>query len=180
MSEITYQSFNRLLCEFVSELSQTFDEYPDLAKSSEALASLMALDDTISLPMKTFYETFEEHSTLIMTQDPTLFEKGKIPYTDSFDLNKEYREADGDTQAAIWNYLQQLFVTATTVQNLPAAMLNSIETVANACMAKVQSGEVTEEQAQNPLFIMQELQANPELLKAMETQTSSMESSEMS
>lgn len=169
MSEITYQSFNRLLCEFVSELSQTFDEYPDLAKSNEALASLMALDDTISLPMKTFHDTFEEHSTLIMTQDPTLFEKCKIPYTDSFDLNKEYKESDGDTQAAIWNYLQQLFVTATTVQNLPASMLSSIETVANACMAKVQSGEVTEEQAQNPLFIMQQLQENPELLKAMET-----------
>lgn len=170
MSEITYQSFNRLLCEFVSELSQTFDEYPDLAKSYEALTSLMDLDDTVSLPMETFHKTFEEHASLIMIKDPSLFEKCKIPYTDSFDLAKEYRNSDEDTQAAIWNYLQQLFVTATTVQNLPASMLSNIESVANACMAKVQSGEVTEEQAQNPLFIMQQLQDNPELMKAMESQ----------
>lgn len=168
MSAITYQSFNSLLCEFVSELSQTFDEYPELAKSHETLTSLMALDDTISLPMETFHKTFEEYSSLIMTKDATLFEKCTIPYTDSFDLKKEYKESDTDTQDAIWNYLQQLFVTAATVQNMPASMMTNIESVAQACLQKVQSGEVTEEQAQNPLFIMQQLQQNPDLMKAMQ------------
>ncbi|CAM9103787.1 unnamed protein product [Sphacelaria rigidula] len=168
MSAITYQSFNSLLCEFVSELSQTFDEYPELAKSNETLTSLMALADTISLPMKTFHKTFEKHSSMIMNKDPTLFEKCSIPYTDSFDLNKEYNESDADTQNAIRNYLQQLFVTATTVRNMPASMMTNIESVAQACMQKVQSGEVTEEQAQNPLFIMQQLQQNPDLMKAMQ------------
>lgn len=168
MSDITYQSFNNLLCEFVSELSQTFDEYADLAKANEALTGLIALDDTVTLPMETFYKTFAEHSTLIMNKDPVLFEKCAIPYTDSFDLSKEYKESDTDTQAAIWNYLMQLFVTATTVQNMPGEMLSSIESVANLCMDKVKSGEVTAEEAQNPLFIMQQLQNNPEMLKAME------------
>lgn len=170
MSAITYQSFNSLLCEFVSELSQTFDEYPELAKSHEALVSLLALDDTVSLPMTTFYQTFEAYSSLIMTKDPALFEKCAIPYTDSFDLKKEYSESDTDTQDAIWNYVQQLFVTATTVQNMPASMMTNIESVAQACLEKVKSGEVTEEEAQNPLFIMQQLQQNPDLMKAMEVQ----------
>ena len=170
MSAITYQSFNSLLCEFVSELSQTFDEYPELAKSHEALVSLLALDDTVSLPMTTFYQTFEAYSSLIMTKDPALFEKCVIPYTDSFDLKKEYSESDTDTQDAIWNYVQQLFVTATTVQNMPASMMTNIESVAQACLEKVKSGEVTEEEAQNPLFIMQQLQQNPDLMKAMEVQ----------
>ena len=167
MSEITYQSFNHLLCEFVSELTQTFDEYPDLAKANDALASLMALDDTITTPMKSFHDAFAEYASQIMMKDPVLFETCKIPYTDSFDLNKEYKDSDSATQEAIWNYLQQLFVTATTVQNMPQSMLTKIEDVANSCLAKVKSGEVTEEQAQNPLFIMQQLQENPELLKAM-------------
>lgn len=169
MSAITYQSFNTLFLEFVSELSQTFDEYPDLAKAHEALVSLLALDDTVPLPMKTFHETFEAYSSLIMTKDPALFDECVIPYTDSFQMKKEYGESDADTQDAIWNYLQQLFVTATTVQNMPASMMTNIESVAQACLAKVQSGEVSEEQAQNPLFIMQQLQQNPDLMKAMQT-----------
>lgn len=168
MSDITYQSFNNMLCEFISELSQTFDEYDDLSKANDALTALMAIDNTVAHPMETFYKTFSEHSTLIMNKDPVLFDKCEIPYTDSFDLSKEYSESDGDTQEAIWNYLMQLFVTATTVQNMPDEMLTSIESVANVCMEKVKSGEVTEEEARNPLFIMQQLQQNPEMLKAME------------
>lgn len=167
MSEITYQSFNNLLCEFVSELSQSFDEYPDLSKAHDALTALMAIDNTISHPMETFYQTFSGHSTLIMNKDPALFDKCKIPYTESFDLSKEYKESDGDTQDAIWNYLIQLFVTATTVQEMPSEMLDSIENVANLCMEKVKSGEVTEEDARNPLFIAQQLQQNPALFEAM-------------
>lgn len=173
MSAITYQSFNNLLCEFVSELSQTFDEYPDLAKANDTLTALMSLDDTISLPMETFYKTFAESADFIMNKDPALFDKCEIPYTDKFDLKKEYKESDSDTQAAIWNYMQQLFVTATTVQNMPGDMLSSIESVANSCLAKVKSGEVTEEEAQNPFFIMQQLQQNPELMKSMELPDSS-------
>lgn len=173
MSEITFQSFNHLLLEFVSELSQTFDEYPDLAKANDTLTALLGLDDTISLPMETFYKAFSEHADDIMNKDPVLFEKCDIPYTDNFDLKKEYRESDSDTQAAIWNYLQQLFVTATTVQNMPGDMLSNIESVANSCLAKVKSGEVTEQEAQNPFFIMQQLQQNPELMKSMQMPDSS-------
>lgn len=168
MSAVTYQSFNSLLCEFVSELSQTFDDYPDLVKSSEALASLMAIDDTISLPMETFYETFKDYSSPIMMKDPVVFSTCKIPYADGFDLTKEYAQSDSVTQDAIWKYLQQLFITASTVQNMPDSMLANIESVAASCIEQVKSGKVTEEQAQNPMFIMEQLQKNPELLKALE------------
>jgi len=168
MSDLTYQSFNNLLGEFVSELSQTFDEYPELTKANDSLSGLMALDDTTPLPLETFFKTFSEHADLIMSKDPEVFTKCSIPYTDSFDLSKEFSGCDGDTKVAIWNYLQQLFVTATTVKSMPGDMLSSIESVANACLAKVKSGEVTEEEAQNPMFIMQQLQENPDLLKAME------------
>ena len=44
MSEITYQSFNNLLCEFVSELSQSFDEYPDLSKAHDALLAQLVVE----------------------------------------------------------------------------------------------------------------------------------------
>lgn len=168
MSAITYQSFNHLLREFISELTQTFDEYPDLAKANDTLTALLSLDDTISLPMETFYNAFAEFAEYIMNKDPVLFTKCQVPYTDNFDLGKEYSESDSDTQNAIWQYLQQLFVTATTIHNMPGDMLSKIESVANSCLAKVKSGEVTEEEAQNPLFILQQLQTNPELMKSME------------
>lgn len=172
MSDVTYQSFNNLLCDFVSELSQTFDEYPELSKSSEALSSLMAIDDTISLPMETFYNAFKDSASQIMMKDPSVFSTCKIPYADGFNIEMEYNRSDSGTQDAIWKYLQQLFITASTVQNMPESMLANIESVANACIEKVKSGEVTEEQAQNPLFIMQQLQENPELLKALDSSES--------
>lgn len=167
MSAITYQSFNTLLAEFVSELSQTFDEYPKLSEANDALTSLFALDDANTLPMETFHKAFCDFSDLIMSKDPVLFDKCEIPYTESFDLGKAYKESDKDTQEAIWNYIQQLFATATTVNNMSASMLGSIESIANSCIEKIRSGEVTEEQAQNPLFILQELQNNPDILEAM-------------
>lgn len=168
MSDVTYQSFNNLLSEFVSELSQTFNEYPELLKSSEALSSLLALNDANTMPMKAFYETFQDYSTQVMTKDPSLFSTCKIPYAESFDLSREYNDSDTETQEAIWKYIQQLFITASTVQNMPDEMLASIESVANSCIEMIKSGEVTEEQAQNPLFIMQQLQQNKELVDALD------------
>lgn len=170
MSSITYKSFNNLLVEFINELRQTYDEYPELSNAHETLRGLLDIDDTITTPMDTFYETFSEYSNHIMNKDDVLFAKCSIPFTQSFDLNKVYGESDEDTRSAIWNYLQQLFVTATTVQNMPTDMFRNIEAVANACMEKVRSGEVTEEEAQNPLFILQQLQQNPLLMDAMQHQ----------
>lgn len=168
MSAITYTSFNNLLCEFVSDLSQTFDDHPELAKAHETFSGLVALDSTVSLPLDTFYDTFSAHSGGIMKKDPSVFRECDIPFTESFDLNNAYNEADEDTQDAIWNYLQQLFATATAVKCMPAEMMGNIESVANACLEKVASGEISEEQAKNPMFIFKQLQNNPELLKAMQ------------
>lgn len=173
MSDITYQSFNNLLCEFVSELSQTFDEYPELSKANDTLSGLVALDNTTSLPMETFYTSFAHHAELIMSKNPEVFEKCEIPYTKSFDLSKAYNDSDESTKDAIWTYLQQLFVTATTVKNMPGEMLSTIESVANSCLSKVKSGEISAEEAQNPMYILQQLQQNPELLKVMNLQKNS-------
>lgn len=168
MSSMVYRSFNELICEFLSELSQTFDDYPQLAEASEKLNVLVSVDDSITLPMEEFYKVFSDYSEQIMSKDPSVFKECVIPYTDGFDISREYMESDKGTQDAIWNYLQQLFVTATTVNSIPSDMMSNIESVANSCMEKVKSGEVTQEQSQDPMYIFQQLQQNEDLMASLQ------------
>lgn len=167
-SSTIVRSFNSLLAEFIGDLSSTFDEYPELQKASDTLSALLQVDDKIETPLNTFYEIFGDHSDLIMSKDKSLFEKCKIPFAESFDLKKAYNDSDDDTHEAIWGYLQQLFVSSTTFKTMTPQLLGSIESVAEACMSQIRDGSLTKEQAQNPLYIFQQLQENPEIMKAIQ------------
>lgn len=164
MSDSSYTSFNELLIEFISELSQTFDEYVQLSTASDSLKVLVAIDNTTKIPMDKFFEVFYPYSADIMGKNSNLFKHSSIPFAEEFDIEKEYSESDEATHEAIWGFLQQLFAMATTVKMLPADMMSKIESVANSCMEKVSSGEVSQEDAQSPAYIMQMLNQNPELM----------------
>ena len=178
MSEASYKSFNDSLSQFLLDLSQTFDEYEELSNANDTLNALLAIDPTVKLPLEKFFEVFSGHSTEIMSKDSSLFETCTIPYTDGFDIAKEYRDSEEVTQNAIWGYLQKLFALATTVKMLPAGMMSQIESVANSCMKNVQSGQVTQEQAQSPAYILQMLNENPELMSSIQKHAEQIESNQ--
>jgi len=57
---------------------------------------------------------------------------------------------------------------ALTSKNMTPDMMTSVQSITDSYMQKVRSGEISEEDATNPLTIMAALQDNAELKKIME------------
>ena len=164
----TFKAFNSMLSEFFGELAETFDEYQSVSDANTLLTGLISMDGETDVPMKKFIEVFKPHNDLLMAKDKKLFDVCKIPMmSDSgFDMAKEWSTLDEDNQEAIWGYLSQLYLIGSTILGLDANMLSSIEGVAQSCMDKVSRGEMTEEDAKDPMVIVQEIMKNKELMSA--------------
>ena len=167
----TYKAFNSMISEFFCDLADTFEEYDIIKDARTMLDGLISNDSSTEIPMQTFIDVFKPHSSLIMSKDPKLFEFCQIPMISGgkFDMAKEWASLEDDNKEAIWNYIQQLFLTGTTVLSMSGEVLSSIESLAQGCMKKVETGELTESQAQDPMVILQEIMKNPELMSALNT-----------
>ncbi|CAM9100901.1 unnamed protein product [Ectocarpus sp. 12 AP-2014] len=167
----TYKAFNSMLTEFFRDLADTFDEYDIIKDAKVMLDGVLPADDCTKVPMETFIDVFKPHAGLIMAKDPKLFDVCEIPMIagGGFDMAKEWTQLEEDNREAIWSYIQQLFLTGTTILSMSGEVLSSIESLANGCMKKVESGELTESQAQDPMVILQEIMQNPELMSALNT-----------
>jgi hypothetical protein len=165
----TYKAFNSMLSEFFRDLADTFDDYTIITDAKVMLEGVIATDECTTVPMETFVDVFKPHADLIMAKDPKLFDVCEIPMIASggFDMAKEWKDLEEDNREAIWNYIQQLFLTGTTIMSMSGEVLSSIESLANGCMKKVESGELTESQAQDPMVILQEIMQHPELMTAL-------------
>ena len=136
----TLQAFNGLLRNFMDELSQTFPEDTTLATSVTGLDVLVKAN--ARKPLQLFMEAVGHHAQLILTKDPALFEQS-LTLSGTLDL-KKYWDSPGLSQAskdAIWGYLQQLYLLGSTVSALPPEMLGAIESMAQQCASKIESGE---------------------------------------
>ena len=164
----TFKAFNSMLSEFFADLADTFDEYTQISDAKTMLDGLLLADEGNEMPMRKLVEVFSPHEKLIMDKDPEIFRVCQIPLiTDAgFNLSNEWSTLEEDNQEAIWNYVQQLFLTGKTVLSMPQEMLSSIEGLAQGCIDKVQSGEMSEEDAKNPMVILQEMMKNPDIMNA--------------
>lgn len=136
----TIQSFNGLLRNFIQELCQTFPEDATLAMCLEGFDTLVKAN--ARKPMDLFMQSVGPHAQFIMSKDPALFEK-PLTLSGTLDL-KTYWDSPGLSQAskdAIWQYLQTLYMLASTVSAVPPEMLSAIESLAQNCATKIQSGE---------------------------------------
>lgn len=167
----TYTAFNSMLSEFFCDLADTFDEYVVITDAKNMLDGLISVDESTKLPMTTFVEVFQPHAELVMSKDPKLFDVCDIPMISGggFDMAKEWSSLQEDNKDAIWNYVQQLYLTGTTILSMSGDVLKSIESLTEGCMKKVEDGELTESQAQDPMVILQEIMRNPELMNALNT-----------
>jgi len=168
MSNIAYTSFNTMLVEFVSNLADVFDDNEGLKTASNTLSGFLELDPNTSVPLEKFHETFAEHAPLVMAKDRSLFKKVNLPFLDDFDVDQAFEDSDEDTHEAIWGYMNQLTMLALTSKNMTPDMMTSVQSITDSYMQKVRSGEISEEDATNPLTIMAALQDNAELKKIME------------
>lgn len=164
----TFKAFNSMLSEFFVDLADTFDEYKSISDARAMLAGLLAVKGDTDAPMKMFIDVFSPHKDLLMAKDKKLFDVCKIPMVSDtgFDIAREWETLDEDNQEAIWGYLHQLFMIGSTVLGLDSKLISTIEGVAQGCMDKVASGEMTEEDAKNPMVIVQEIMKNKELMAA--------------
>lgn len=161
-----------MLSEFFCDLADTFDEYAVISDAKTLLDGVVAADDSTDVPMNKFVDVFKPHADLIMAKDAKLFDVCEIPMITGgggFDMAKEWKDLEAENREAIWNYIQQLFLTGTTILSMSGEVLSSIESLAQGCMKKVESGELTESQAQDPMVILQQIMQDPELINALNT-----------
>jgi len=168
MAQMAFSSFNTMLSEFVESLADTFDDNESLGVARDTLSGFLAMDPNTSIPLEQFYTVFAGHEQEVFGKDRSLFKKINLPFMDDFDIDQAFNESDEDTHEAIWDYLSQLTTLAMTSKTMTPDMMKSVESITQDYLKKVQSGEISQEDAQNPLKIMMELQKNDELMKMVE------------
>ena len=162
----SFKAFNSMLSEFLGELADTFDEYQSVSDARTLVDGMISMNGDTDVPMKMFVEVLRPHSALLAAKDKALFDVCKIPMvSDSgFDMSKEWPTLEEDDQEVIWNYLGQLYMIGSTISGLDKEVVSTIEGIARGCIDKVESGEMSEEDAKNPMIIFQEIMKNKELM----------------
>ena len=135
----TVQAFNTMLKNFVEELVDVFPEERQIRVFLDGFDSLVTLNATA--PMDMFLDAISPHSGLAMAKDPRLFDKLQFP--GGIDFKKLWAaDISDNTRAAIWQYINLLFVLGTTVRSMPPEMLQGIESVAQSCASQLESGQM--------------------------------------
>lgn len=135
----TVQAFNSMMANFLEELHQTFPEETKIAIVQEAFADLSSIN--ARKPMELYTATLTPHQELVMQRNAALFEQ-PIELPGGLDMSALWSKPDvsEETRAAMWQYIQMLFMLGTTVQNLPPQLLDTIESVAMSCAGQMQEG----------------------------------------
>lgn len=135
----TVQAFNTLMLEFLNKLCDMFPEDTKVALVRESFDSLADMNPR--KPMELFTGTLAPHHVLVMQKNADLF-KQDIELPGGLDISKLWAHEDVDdaSREAIWQYLQLLLTLGTTVQHLPAHLLETIEGVAMSCATQLGAG----------------------------------------
>ena len=134
----TTQAFNTMMKNFLEELHQTFPEEHKIAVVIESFEDITRIN--ARKPMELFTAALAPHAELVMAKNPALFDQ-PIKLPGGLDMSELWRVPDvtDATREAIWQYIQMLFMLGTTVQNLPAPLLETIESVAMSCASQMQA-----------------------------------------
>ena len=132
----TTQAFNTMMGNFLEELHHTFPEEHKIEVVIESFNDLTSIN--ARKPMELFTASLAPYSELVMAKNPALFDQ-PIELPGGLDMSKLWAVPDvmQETRDAIWQYIQMLFMLGTTVQNLPAPLLQTIESVAMSCAAQM-------------------------------------------
>lgn len=137
----TIDSFNTTLKSFLQELVDVFQGEPGIEKLNVFLGTFdmfVAMNPRAALDM--FLEKVSPYSDCITAKDPKMFETLQLPGDVS--LKDMWARASDQTKEATFQYLQMLFLLATTAVAVPQEMLTNIENLAADYASKIQSGEM--------------------------------------
>lgn len=137
----TIDAFNSTLKSFLQELVDIFPEEPGTGKIQLFLSGFdLFVANNKRAAMDAFLEKMAPYADDITTKDSKLFRKVELP--GGISLKALWKKASDATKDATWQYLQMLFLLASTAAAVPAEMLDAIEGMAAEYAGKVKSGEM--------------------------------------
>jgi hypothetical protein len=136
----TLSAFNEMLGQFLGELAQTFPDEPKIKEAQAAPANRESFDK--------FMRDINPWTNQMMAKDSSFF-CDTNPVATNLNLHEIWNKAEctDNTKAAIWQYLQTLYMLGTTINMFPPETLSMIEAAAENCaknMKKNPDGQVDE------------------------------------
>jgi len=152
MSTIT--SFNDMMGQFLDELVLTFPE--DEAIYESKMKFKMARAATPRLPLDNYMDAVKPYAEKLMAKDATFFtdDSKNVGWLSELQIDKLWAspELSEQTRAAIWQYLQTLYILGTTITMFPPETLSMIESVAEKCAENMQETGSFDMSAMSSLF----------------------------
>ena len=137
MSSVT--AFNDMMGQFLMELHKTFPEEKGLKKYITAFELLR--DTNPKKIVNKFMTNVSPHVDKISARDESLFldDSAELEFMKAINIKECWPKASDGTKAAIWQYIQTLYMLGTTITSIPAETLAMIENVAKQCAEKMQN-----------------------------------------
>ncbi len=128
----TVEAFNEMLQQFIDELVLTFPEVKTFKKYQSALK--VVRKSTPKVPLKEFYDSVKPYSDKIMKKDETFFTEDAqdIEFINDLNIQSVWSGSSDTTKNAIWQYMQTLYILATTISALTQETLSAIEDIAKS------------------------------------------------
>jgi hypothetical protein len=129
----TVSAFNEMMGQFLEELVQTFPDESTLKEVAAAPRDRGTLD--------TFLKQIGPWVNQMMAKDDAFF-SDQNEFVARIGLVAIWKSelCTPNTKAAIWQYLQTLYMLATTINMFPPETLSMIESAAENCAKNIQAG----------------------------------------
>jgi hypothetical protein len=125
----TVKAFNEMYGQFLDELTQTFPE-------EEAVKAEKVSKETFT----NFMSELGPWANQLMAKDSGFFVESN-PFVKRLNLHVIWAREDAteNTKAAIWQYLQTMYILGNTMSMFPPETLSMIESAAEACAKNMQA-----------------------------------------
>ena len=132
-------AFNDMMGQFLMELHKTFPEEKGLKKYISTFEIIRGTSP--KQIVSAFMENVSPYVDKITARDESLFldDSDEIEFTKALNIKKCWPLASDTTKAAIWQYIQTLYMLGTTITCIPAETLSMIENVAKQCADRMQN-----------------------------------------
>lgn len=152
MSSIS--SFNDMMGQFLDELALTFPE--DEGIYSYKMQFKIARNTDPRAALETYMMSVKPYAEKMMAKDPTFFtdDAPKINFLSNMNIPGLWASPDVSdaTRAAVWQYMQTLYILGTTITMFPPETLSMIENAAEQCAEKMQNTGTFDMSAMSSLF----------------------------
>lgn len=133
----TVNAFNETMDQFLTELNLTFPENKAVIKFQAAFELLR--QTAPSQILDNFMMSVKPYGPKIMSKDESfiLIDSKDIEALADIDLCSMWNQSSDNTKAAIWQYLQYLYVLGMTIKSFPSDTLSMIEKMAEQCASQI-------------------------------------------